>query len=208
MNFLVRRDPRRRVHAQRRHRRCARPVVGLPGSRRRRGDRRARGRARRSGDGAGDGRDAARADGGRRRRGRRGDRHVAAGPPPGLRDPRRTRYARLVRAPRRATTTRSSRSTATCSVGRTQVASDTPEFRYTTLDGRRRPARRGHGRERASSPKECRRAGRSTSASPTPIRVVGDRRARWRGAGRRRGHAVRAARDRRPIPPAPLQLIG
>ena len=55
-------------------------------------------RARRAGDGAGDGRHGARAHGGRRRRRRRGDRHVAAGSAPRLRHLRRTRDAGVVRA--------------------------------------------------------------------------------------------------------------
>ena len=83
--------------------------------------------------GPGDGRDGARADGGRRRRRRCGDRDVATRPAQGVRRDGRARRARVVRAPHAAYD---------ASVGfyrdvfgwSTQVASDTPEFRYTTLD--------------------------------------------------------------------------
>ena len=90
-------------------------------------------RGRRRGHGPGDGRDGARAHGRRRRRRRCGDRDVATRPAQGVRRHGRARRAGVVRAPH-------TRYDASVGFYRdvfgwsTQVASDTPEFRYTTMD--------------------------------------------------------------------------
>ena len=60
----------------------------------------------------------------------------------------------------------------------THTASDTDEFRYTTLGEGERRARRDHGRRRASQPEGAPAAGRSTSPSttsmpPSPRRQLG-----------------------------------
>ena len=78
----------------------------------------------------------------------------------------------------------------------TQVASDTPEFRYTHAERRRRAAGRRHGRERVPSRgRSCGLVG-LLPRGRRRSRVGGSRRPRWRGAGGRGGYAVRTARDR------------
>ena len=199
----VRGHPRRRVHAQRRHCRRPRPLVGLPRHRRRRGDRRPRGRARRPGDGAGDGRDDARAHGRRRRRRRRGHRHVAAG------SSTAASGSTTSRARRRGSSSHTRDYDASLAFYRdvfgwkTKVESDAPEFRYTTLDVRRRAARGRDGRGGVPA-RRCTRGlvGLLPRRRRRP-RAVGGRRPRRRGADGRRRTRRTAGSPPPPTPPAP-----
>ena len=96
-----------------------------------------------------------------------------------------------------ATTTRRSRSTGTCSAGTRRPAGDTPDFRYTVLERRRRRERRDHGRLALAARGRAGALVACTSPSRTSTRrwpQVGRARRRHGRAGR--GHPLRRAGHR------------